>query len=342
MRFSRNLWPAPARRTLGPLGVLLALVLAVSGCAALNAENIPVRTGVEDGYRVTVFFPDALNLADGAQVKIDGARVGVVEDITTENFKARVDMSIDGDTRLPKGTVFRLRPTTALGELFVDIIRGDGKQEIKPGSVIDASHTRSAPTVEDALASASLLINGGSLSQIKTIVGEVNTSLEGRTGTVRDFLENSNRLVSTLNDSRTDLDGLFRAIAKTSAMLNAREAKINRAIKMTAPVSKLLARNSPKVTKLLSELNGMSKRVDRLVTRTRGDLEYTVAELGPVVDTLQGNKALAKSMLLKTIDLSKKLDRAVPTDYLNLMLVFRLSGNLGLLGGADTAAEGAR
>lgn len=317
------------------LAGLLACLLLGAGCSVLNAENIPVSDGVDDPYELTVLFPDALNLARGATVKIDGASVGKVCDVTTQDFKARVCLKVDGSTELPKDTVFRLRPTTALGELFVEVIRGDAKALIKEGAVIDTDRTRSAPTVEDGLAAASLLINGGSLGQIKTIVGEVNESLEGRTGTVRDFIRGSDRLVTSLNSTTGDLDRLLTALARTSKMLNEREAKINRALELTGPVATVVRRNSTKVTGLLTKLDAMSGKVDGLVTATEGDLNLTLAQLGPVVNTLQGSKAQAKAMLLKATDLAAKLDRAIPTDYLNLMLVLRVSGDFGLpiLGG---------
>lgn len=316
------------------LAALTLGVPALGACSGLNAENIPVRSGIEDGYRLTVHFPDALNLAVGATVKLDGARVGKVERISTEDFRAKVELVVDGATRLPVGTTFRLRPTTALGELFVDVVRSERKRMLEPGAVVPAEQTRSAPTVEDALAAASLLVNGGSLSQITTIVEEVNTALDARTGTVRDFLHGANRLLESLNDGRGDLEGLLRALGDTAELLNRREAEINEALAVTGPAARVLERNSDDVTALLGRIEGMSRTVDALVRSTRGDLSRTLAELVPVVATLGASKAEAKAALLKVTELTPKLDRAVPTDYLNLLLVLELSAE----GLTDTTA----
>ncbi|QIX26609.1 MCE family protein [Nocardioides sp. JQ2195] len=312
------------------VSLLLSAVLLASGCSVLNAENIPVSTGVEDPYDVTVFFPDALNLANGAAVKIDGATVGRVEEITTENFEAKVLLNMDGKTKLPSDTVFRLRPTTALGELFVEVIRGDRKKLLTSGAVVQSAQTRTAPTVEDGLAAASLLINGGSLSQIKTIVAEVNTALDGRKGTVKDFINNSGSLIHTLNASKADIDEFLSSLARTSTLLNEREGKINRAIRLVGPVSEVIRRNSGEVTELLQELQGMSENVDALVSATKGDVTATAEEIGPVLDTLSTNSTQAKAMLIKATRLSGLIDRAVPTEYLNLSLVLRLSADFGL------------
>ncbi|KRF17279.1 hypothetical protein ASG90_08235 [Nocardioides sp. Soil797] len=319
-------------RLIRALATLLIALLVTSGCSVLNAENIPVSTGVEDPYDVTVYFPDALNLANGAAVKIDGATVGRVEEISTEDFKAKVLLNMDGKTKLPSDTVFRLRPTTALGELFVEVIRGDKAKLLTSGAVVQADQTRTAPTVEDGLAAASLLINGGSLSQIKTIVSEVNTALDGRTGTVRDFINNTGSLVHTLNQSKADIDEFLTSLARTSKLLNEREGKINRALEMAGPVSKVIRRNSGQVTELLQELQGMSENVDALVSATKGDITATVAEIGPVLDTLSNSSTQAKAMLIKATRLAGLIDRAVPTEYLNLSLEMRLGSDFGLPG----------
>ncbi len=86
--------------------------------------------------------------------------MGRVEEVATADFQARVTLNMDGKTKLPEDTLFRLRPTTALGELFVEVIRGKSPQLLKDGAAITIDQTRSAPTVEDGLAAASLLING--------------------------------------------------------------------------------------------------------------------------------------------------------------------------------------
>ena len=85
-------------RLLRVLALVTALTVLGAGCSVLNAENIPVSAGVDDAYTVTVFFPDALNLANGAAVKIDGATVGRVQEISTEDFKAKVTLAVEGST----------------------------------------------------------------------------------------------------------------------------------------------------------------------------------------------------------------------------------------------------
>src|SRR5690606_11107284 len=124
-------------------------------------------------------------------------------------------------------------------------------------------------------------INGGSLSQIKTIVGEVNKSLDGRTDTVRSLIHGANDLLASLNDGRQDLDQLLRALGHTSSLLNDREDEINEALRIAAPAAKVLERNTPAVTELLTQLEEATATADGLVKATRGDLQETLRLLAP-------------------------------------------------------------
>src|SRR5690606_22856319 len=141
-------------------------------------------------------------------------------------------------------------------------------------------------------------------SQITTIVEEVNTALDARTGTVRDFLHGANRLLESLNEGRGDLEGLLRALGDTAELLNRREAEINEALAVTGPAARVLERNSDDVPAPPGRIEGMSRPVDARVRSTGGDLSRTLAGLVPVVATLGASKAEAKAALLKVTELT--------------------------------------
>src|SRR3546814_4983353 len=98
-------------------------------------------------------------------------------------------------------------------------------------------------------------------------------------------------------------------------------------LEVAGPVAKVVRRNKDDITTLLADIEAMSGTVDGLVSATREDLTATLTEIGPVLETLQASKGQAKKMLIQATDLSGKIDRAVPTEYLNLLLVLKLSGD---------------
>ena len=164
---------------------LAALVVALLGSIAAGCSYgdslRPAAVGAGQ-YRIDAVFEDALNLPAGAPVKVGGVAVGKVVAVQPDDYRARVQMAVDDDVRIPRGSTFRLRYTTALGELYVEVTPAADGPPIEDASTIEGANVYTAPTVEDSLASASLLVNGGSLGQIQTIVTELNHALDGRLG----------------------------------------------------------------------------------------------------------------------------------------------------------------
>jgi phospholipid/cholesterol/gamma-HCH transport system substrate-binding protein len=115
-------------------GLLLFLWLAFGGPVPLKAE----------GYRITVPFKEASQLAVESDVRISGVSVGKVKEIELgDGGRAEATLEIDSEfAPLPENTRATLRSKTLLGETYV---------ELSPGS------TDLAPAAEplDALAGTS-------------------------------------------------------------------------------------------------------------------------------------------------------------------------------------------
>ena len=105
--------------------------------------------------------------------------------VAVEDFHAGPRWKVKTDAELREGATARLRYTTPLGELFVDITNPAKGAKLDDGTTSRARRHQTAPTVEDALAQASLLVNGGGLEQLQTVTEELNTAVGGREDTVR-------------------------------------------------------------------------------------------------------------------------------------------------------------
>jgi phospholipid/cholesterol/gamma-HCH transport system substrate-binding protein len=298
--------------------VLLALVL--TGCAGPTFSSLPLPgSGVSgDTMRVDADFADVLNLADGAAVRVDGVDSGRVTGVTAHDFRARVRMDVRTDARLRAGATARLRYTTPLGELFVDIRNPDAGALLHDGADLPVSATSTAPTVEDTLASASLLINGGGLAQLETITSEANKALGGREGTVRDLLERSGALLAQVNASSGDIDRALRALDGVSAMLAQRRGTIRQALVDVRPAAKVLRANLADITALLATLERFAGNSNDVVSRTRDQVLTIVREAGPVLQELVSVRKVLPGTLEAIVRLADLLDKVLPGDYLNL------------------------
>lgn len=317
--------------------VLVCVVALVATGCSTSAQDLPLpgsRVG-GDTYRVDAVFDDALNLTEGAPVKVDGVTIGRVRDVEPVDFTARVRLDVRASTTLHQGATARLRSTTPLGELFVQI--DDAKPSAAPlrdGAKLGPDATSAAPTIEDTMTSASLLINGGGLGQLETIVREANLTLGGHEGTARDLLTRLLRTAKALDESNDDIGTTLDAMADLSVTLNQRRDTIDAALRDIAPAARVLRENTDELATLLRSVDRLGDVTTDVVETTRDDLLKTLREMGPVFDELNSLKDVLGPGIDELVRFAGLIDQGVPTDYLNTYLHFHGNLSLGLPGTA--------
>ena len=238
----------------------MVATVVVSGCST-TIDDLPIPgTGVS-GETITIKadFEEALNLAKGATVKINGVDSGRVQEVVADDFHAQAEMLVKEDADLREGATARLRYTTPLGELFVDVTNPPDRAAAEGrGGARPPPTPSTAPTVEDALSQASLLVNGGGLAQLQTVTEELNAIVGGREDKVRSLLEGSATFLTEANATTDDIDLALRSLASVAETLKAREDVIDRAVREIRPAARVLRQNTPGLTKLLQEVEKFS------------------------------------------------------------------------------------
>jgi phospholipid/cholesterol/gamma-HCH transport system substrate-binding protein len=311
----KRLMSARARLTAALAGCLV--VGSTAGCGP-TILGLPRPGGDVSGrsYGITARFADALNLPDGAQVRVGGTAVGRVQRISTHNFVADVAIRLPRRVVLTDQAAAELRLTTPLGEGFIDIDPGHGAHQLADGGLIDTTATSTAASVEDMLAAASVLISGGGLGQLRTIAVEMQKVIDGRHGDPRRLLNSLNDTLSVLNARSADIDKTLDALDTLSGTLVARRATLRAALHDAAPAAKLLADQTDKFSQLLAGLAKLGKVGDRVVRATRDDIVDTLRSAQPVLDALISVEKSVGPTLAELIKFGKFLDSTVPGDYL--------------------------
>lgn len=299
---------------------LLGLFL-VAGCGP-GLKDVPLPgTGVS-GETITIRadFAEALNLAEGATVKVNGVDSGKVQGVDVEDFHAQAEMKVKTDAELREGATARLRYTTPLGELFVDITNPAKGAKLDDGDVLELADTSTAPTVEDALAQASLLVNGGGLEQLQTVTEELNTAVGGREDTVRALLHESERFLTEANATTTDIDRALTSLASVSQTLSERQDVINAAVRDVQPAAKVLRENTPGLTELLAEIEEFSAAANTTVRQTRDQLLTIIHQAEPVLAEFVANQDRYVQSLNSLVAGGEVVNEIVPGDYVSLLL----------------------
>jgi virulence factor Mce-like protein len=208
-------------------GALTLLVALVAVYLSYTAQNgLPFVPS----YQVHAELPNADELVKDADVRIGGARVGVVLAITPEPATrsrprpvARITMSLsDGVKPLPVDSRAGVRLLSVLGGKYVEIQPGYSSRGIPDGGTIPV--TQSNPVVD--LDQVFRTFGPKTIAGIRGTVHSLGDGLAGRGTAINDSIVNLHtalpalqRFLATLASPRTDLSGFITGLSDTTTAL---------------------------------------------------------------------------------------------------------------------------
>jgi phospholipid/cholesterol/gamma-HCH transport system substrate-binding protein len=305
---------------------VLGLSLTLGGCGFPSFGSLPAPRAVSGPtYPISADFRDTLNLPVGAKVKLNGTVIGDVSSITTSDYVAHVGMQVSRSVTLSRGTTFQIRFTTPLGENYVAATppRTVGPA-LAAGARVALDQTDAAPTIEDVFASLSVLINGGGLNQIGSIVKELDTAFEGRGATVRSILARTRLLVSSLNVHRDQVDRALDALNALAVEADRGTKVIDQGLEDFPKALAVLASQTAKLHTLLVNVDSLGEVATSVLRRSTAALVADVDDLAPVLHSLAGIRSDLAPTLEKLIAFGTKLSSAAPGDYLDADATFSL------------------
>ncbi|MGE2729970.1 MlaD family protein [Mycolicibacterium vaccae] len=268
-----------ASRIIPPILVSAAL----TGCGA-GVEDLPLPAPGLRGpsYELTAEFTNALNLPDRAKVRVGGADVGEVVGMSAQDYTAVVRLRILDRVRLPDGTTAELRSATPLGDVFVALTpppSGTSAAALADGDRIPRSATASAATVEQVLATTSLLVNGGVVRNLTRVLNGVGGALgsdgEGLTSLIRE----SRALVSSMAERSGEIRAMLAQTASLADDLNNRRDTINALLDSSGPALLTIADNTAAIVDLVNQLGAVTAQLRKLPAIQGTDTRSWVADL---------------------------------------------------------------
>jgi len=208
------------------IGAATTLIVVVAVFLAYNANSgLPFVPS----YSVKTQVPSAANLVVGNEVRLGGARVGVVEEIEPVR---RPDGSIIAELRmklettvkpLPVDSTVLVRPRSALGLKYVEITRGTSSRGFPDGATIPFSQAVPTPVEFDDVVNTfdtpTRVASRHNLTEFGNALtgrgADLNIALEE----LQPLLQNLVPVMNNLADPQTKLARLVRALGRTSAIV---------------------------------------------------------------------------------------------------------------------------
>ncbi len=139
------------------LGAVVLVTAVVFLVFALNTAQVRAV----DGYKVTAAFFKVGGLTNGSDVRINGIKVGTVNDLSIDasTYDAVVSMSVRSDVKIPADSVAAIGSAGIIGSKFVSIQPGGAKEYLADGGKI--ARTKDFKSLEDQVGEIIFLATGG-------------------------------------------------------------------------------------------------------------------------------------------------------------------------------------
>ena len=127
------------------MGMVVLVVAAVFMWFAYHVSDLQVVKG----YEISARFIKVGGLNTGADVRINGIKIGTVvsQKINPEDYMVDVKLSILPNISLPEDSTFMVAGDGLMGDKFIKIEPGRSNEKIKPGSTV--AKTKDAKSLED-------------------------------------------------------------------------------------------------------------------------------------------------------------------------------------------------
>ena len=259
----------------------MALILV-----AFKAESLPLIGGGDTYYAA---FTDSSGIKANDEVRIAGVRVGKVTGVSLENGQVKVAFKISTNSRFGTSTGAEIKVKTLLGAMYL-ALQPEGSGQLKKGSTIPATRTRSAYDVVQAFSGLAERVQKINLDQL----GKALNTLAAATNDTPAALKSTLRGLSALSANVAARDGqlntLLGNLKKVSTVLASRDQDIVALMKDSDTLLRAVVARREAVHRLLVSTSTLSTELTALVNQSRADLKPALSNLQAVVNVLLKNQ----------------------------------------------------
>ncbi|MCA2207830.1 MlaD family protein [Nocardia rosealba] len=316
---------------------------SATGCSTgLGDLPLPAPGVGGASYEIHAGFANALNLPERAKVRVLGADVGEVAEMSVRDYTAVVTMRIQDGVVLPVGTRAELRTATPLGDVFVALTPPEtaapGGPLMRDGDTIPLATTQAAATIEELLTTASLLVNGGVIRNLTDIVNGLGRAVGDRGANLAALLDRSTRVVQALAARSADIRTALVEVEALTRQLREQRRPLGELVELAGPALSVVTGGSQQALTLIRQIDAISRElaefpaidgtaavgmvadINRIsaglgaaATEPNASLAAMNAILGPIINVTNGTSAHVNADL-QDITIGSLPDPAHPGD----------------------------
>jgi virulence factor Mce-like protein len=305
------------------VGAVTTLVIVVGVFLAYNANNgLPfVPT-----FQIRVETPDAARLVVGNDVREGGERIGQVakiDPVRVKNGRTAAELTLEltpKATPIPADSTVVIRPRSALGSKYVEIIRGHSGREMAQGTVLRAGNAAIQPEFDDLFDMFTPPVRRAARTNLDTFGnglvtrgGDLNRAL----GALPTLLRGLPPVMRTLADPDTRLAPTIESLARTASAVAPVAGPLARGFSSGADVFGALSRDpqalrdtigeSPATLDVAHESLRAQRPFLHALADVSDDMRATAAEIRVAAPPISTALAAGTRTLPQTPPLSRRL-----------------------------------
>ena len=269
------------------------------------------------GKTVVAIFEDAGDLQPRHSVQVADVRVGQINSIKlTDDYKARVTMSIESDLEVPADSVAILRTTSLLGEKFVEIRpKGDPTKGpfLKDGAVL--KETLEAPELEFIAEEAVQVLGAVNATDVATLAKTGAEAFGGRGEDLRGLIDDLASVSNTFADRAGTIGQVIDNLDATAATLAAGANDVDGLLGNLATTTQILADNRQRAIDALGQLSRLAKVQNEVLGRHRAAIERQIGQADRIVAEVAGQTSELRLLVDHLNAFAKGVPNAAPGNF---------------------------
>jgi phospholipid/cholesterol/gamma-HCH transport system substrate-binding protein len=266
-----------------------AMTVALVAAAYGGYRFISPGAGTDGGYSVYSYLPDVTGVAPRSRVMISGIPVGVVDKISLDHGKARVDVRMNPNVALYTDAAIGKKATSLIGENYIILTPGtEGRPRIPDQGEI--THYIAEPTLESLQ------------SQVKDILVDVKAVTNSLSKSVGS------------DDGQKQMADILKNLAEVTEQLNAtvkeNRAGINETI---TTINNITQASRPEIAAILDNVRHVTDDVKKMTSTNEGTPQGKPGELRSTMERVNRASASLESALQHADNIAAKIDRGEGT-----------------------------
>lgn len=294
------------------LGALVVGALTVASCSMPGS--------VEGSREVTAVFDDVGDLVTGHSVQVADVRIGSIVGIElTDDYQARITMSIKDDVFVPVESQALLRTTSLLGEKFIELRPLDPENPLSGTDIVDGDvieDTAQSPELEFVTEQAVQILGAVVTTDVATLIETGAVGFGERGPELRALVEDLSTVSATLADQTDEIVRIIDALDGATATLAGGVTDIDALLVNLAETTQVLADNRDVAIEAIRQLTRLARvQNDNVFEPYLAEVNTQIRQLDAILAVVDEDQQQVAELLQWVAQFADKLPKAVPDDF---------------------------